>query len=130
MDTNSHSHEAHVRATGEEQRRHTRVVPKLPVTVQVAGLPLRRGILHDVSYTGLFVHVDTLGIVEGECDVEILLDGEGRSIAIHGEIIRVTVDGLAIRKESVQRTEGFRDLVNLIAYNSPDVARVEREIHQ
>jgi hypothetical protein len=93
----------------------------------VPGSPPRTGTLGDISFSGVFLEVDTRGLSETPCTLRIALDEQGRAIVLNGVILRITPRGVAIRKESVEGLEGYQDLLNLIAYNSGDAARVERE---
>lgn len=93
------------------------------------GKQIATGKALDISMSGLFLDA-TADITAGaEVQVMIPLDtSQGLAVNAHGHVIRIDSHGIAIEFDSLDDTESYGHLRNLVLYNSAETQGVEEEI--
>ena len=107
--------------TADERRKNTRVLFHTTVDLRFVDASYLSCATDNLSTKGVFVENVPGRALGEECDIVLNLTGsaEDLSLAMHGEIVRRTENGIGIHFKAMD-LDSFSHLRQIIYYNSPD----------
>ena len=110
-----------------QRREFSRVAVNLRTEVTVQGTTHRDGTMENLSLKGGFFRT-ALAPAEGEsCAIRLHLDGTDVEVQARGQVVRSGPAGCSIQFTEIVGVESLEHLRNIILFNAPDPAQVERE---